>query len=127
MNYLRPAESNARTETAPSFDGIALVNAPQPIPWFSTPVVVVPFTTRDRGIPLHVRVSPPEGGLRDPSVLLPEQLYAADHSRLVEGWTACQQRRCAESPIACASSSTCPDQIPTLFAIIWRRPGRSEH
>jgi mRNA interferase MazF len=49
-------------------------------------VVVVPFTTRDRGIGLHVRVHPPEGGLRHPSVLLPEQVYAADHARLIERW-----------------------------------------
>jgi len=55
-----------------------------PTPWAL--VVVVPLTTRDRGIALHVPVQPPEGGLRQPSVLLPEQLYAADQRRLVERW-----------------------------------------
>ena len=49
-------------------------------------VVVVPLTTRDCSIALHVPVQPPEGGLRQPSVLLPEQLYAADQRRLVERW-----------------------------------------
>jgi mRNA interferase MazF len=49
-------------------------------------VVVVPITTRDRGIALHVRVTPPEGGLRTASLALPEQLYAAEQSRLVERW-----------------------------------------
>lgn len=44
--------------------------------------VVVPFTTRDRRIALHVRVAPPEGGLTEHSVLLPEQVHAADHARL---------------------------------------------
>jgi mRNA interferase MazF len=48
--------------------------------------VVVPLTTRDRGIALHVPIQPPEGGLRQASVLLPEQLYAADQRRLVERW-----------------------------------------
>jgi mRNA interferase MazF len=46
--------------------------------------VVVPFTTRDRGIDLHVRVDPPEGGLSERSLLLPEQIHAADQSRLVQ-------------------------------------------
>jgi len=44
--------------------------------------VVVPITNRDRGLPLHVAVDPPEGGLSEHSVLLPEQVHAADHSRL---------------------------------------------
>ena len=46
--------------------------------------VVVPFTTRDRGLNLHVRVDPPEGGLSEHSVLLPEQIQAADQQRLVK-------------------------------------------
>jgi len=49
-------------------------------------VVVVPLSTRDRGIALQVPIQPPEGGLREASVLLPEQLYAADQRRLVERW-----------------------------------------
>ena len=59
-------------------------NRAAPTPWAL--VVVVPLTTRDRGIALHVPIHPPEGGLRQPSVLLPEQLYAADQRRLVERW-----------------------------------------
>jgi mRNA interferase MazF len=57
-------------------------NRAGPTPW--AVVVVVPLTTWDRGIALHVPVQPPEGRLRQPSVLLPEQLYAADQRRLVE-------------------------------------------
>ena len=49
-------------------------------------VVVVPLTTRDRGVPLHVRIEPPEGGMRVPSVVLVEQIHAADRARLVEHW-----------------------------------------
>jgi mRNA interferase MazF len=48
--------------------------------------IVVPFTTREREIDLHVRVQPPEGGLRQPSVLLPEQVSAFDQRRLLERW-----------------------------------------
>jgi mRNA interferase MazF len=44
--------------------------------------VVIPFTTRDRGVALHVPVEPPEGGLVEHSVLLPEQIHAADQGRL---------------------------------------------
>jgi len=47
-------------------------------------VVVVPLTTRDRGIPLHVPIQPPDGGLRTRSVALVEQVHAADRQRLVE-------------------------------------------
>ena len=46
--------------------------------------VVVPFTTRDRGVALHIVVDPPEGGLSEHSVLLPEQIHAADQQRLVK-------------------------------------------
>jgi mRNA interferase MazF len=46
--------------------------------------VVVPFTTRNRGVALHVPVSPPEGGLTEHSVLLPEQIHAADQARLIK-------------------------------------------
>jgi len=44
--------------------------------------IVVPFTTNDRGITLHVAVDPPEGGLHHRSVLLTEQIHAADQGRL---------------------------------------------
>lgn len=46
--------------------------------------VVVPLTTRDRGVALHVPIDPPEGGLSQHSVLLPEQVHAADQARLVQ-------------------------------------------
>lgn len=46
-------------------------------------VVVAPITTRDRGIPLHVRVAPPEGGLRRPSVVLCDHVRSVATERLV--------------------------------------------
>jgi mRNA interferase MazF len=44
--------------------------------------IVVPFTTRDRGVLLHVAVDPPEGGLTERSFLLTEQVHAPDQGRL---------------------------------------------
>jgi mRNA interferase MazF len=49
-------------------------------------VVVVPLTTHDRGMPLHVALDPPDGGLRSRSVALVEQIHAVDRLRLVERW-----------------------------------------
>ncbi len=46
--------------------------------------IVVPFTTRDRGVMLHVSVDPPEGGLTEHSVLLLEQVHATDQGRLAQ-------------------------------------------
>jgi mRNA interferase MazF len=37
-------------------------------------VVAVPFTTRKRGLPVHVEVRPPDGGLRDVSYAMCEQV-----------------------------------------------------
>jgi mRNA interferase MazF len=48
--------------------------------------VVVPLTTRDRGLSLHLALDPPDGGLRHRSVALVEQIRAVDRTRLVERW-----------------------------------------
>ncbi len=45
-------------------------------------VVVVPMTTRDRGVPLHVSVEPPEGGLQQRSLLKCEDIRSVDRRRL---------------------------------------------
>ena len=45
-------------------------------------VVVLPITTRIRGIPWHVLVSPPEGGLTRPSAILCEGLRSVSQQRL---------------------------------------------
>jgi mRNA interferase MazF len=47
-------------------------------------VLVVPFTTRDVAAFDQVLVRPPEGGLSNPSVTLPDQLTAIDRSRMVK-------------------------------------------
>ncbi len=48
-------------------------------------VMAIPMTTRERGIPTHVAVSPPEGGVRVPSFLKCEDLRSISKERLVEG------------------------------------------
>lgn len=45
-------------------------------------VIAVPFTTRERGIPTHVEVRPPDGGLRDVSFAMCEQLRTLAADRL---------------------------------------------
>jgi mRNA interferase MazF len=48
-------------------------------------VIVVPCTTRGRGIPTHVELRPPEGGLREVSFAMCEQLRALAADRLGPG------------------------------------------
>ena len=48
--------------------------------------VCVPLTTRHRGSPLHVKLDPPEGGIRATSYALVDQVRSLDRSRLVERW-----------------------------------------
>ena len=45
-------------------------------------VVVLPITSHLRGIPWHVPMSPPEGGLTRPSVILCEALRSVSQQRL---------------------------------------------
>jgi mRNA interferase MazF len=45
-------------------------------------VVAIPFTTRRRGIPTHVEVRPPDGGLRDISFAMCEQVRSLAAERL---------------------------------------------
>jgi len=45
--------------------------------------IVVALTRTDRGLPFHVRVRPPEGGLDTPSVVQCEQIRIASFERLV--------------------------------------------
>ena len=48
--------------------------------------VVVPITTADRRIPLHVQVDPPEGGLRARSFVKCEDVRSISTARLVARW-----------------------------------------
>ena len=49
-------------------------------------VVVLPITTRKRGIPFHVEVHPPEGGLKEGSFVKCEDIRSVSKSRLSDRW-----------------------------------------
>jgi mRNA interferase MazF len=59
-------------------------------------VFVVPLTTRERGLPFHVPIRPPEGGLRDASYIMGEHMRSASKDRLVERWGAADGRTLVE-------------------------------
>jgi mRNA interferase MazF len=44
--------------------------------------LAAPLTRTDFANPLHLEISPPEGGLRERSFAMPEQLRAVSHERL---------------------------------------------
>jgi mRNA interferase MazF len=58
--------------------------------------IVVPFTTRDVGSPLHLRVEPPEGGLRELSFALPQHIRTISSTRFVERLGTVRPRTHAE-------------------------------
>lgn len=49
-------------------------------------VVVLPLTTRARGIPFHVEVVPPEGGTRVRSFIKCEDVRSISKDRLAQQW-----------------------------------------
>lgn len=48
--------------------------------------VVVPLTTTDSFVRLHLRVDPPEGGVVRPSFAMPDMVRSVSRERLVEPW-----------------------------------------
>jgi mRNA interferase MazF len=49
-------------------------------------VVVLPLTSRLRGVPAHILVNPPEGGLRRPSVVLCDAIRSVTKDCLIDRW-----------------------------------------
>jgi len=47
-------------------------------------VVILPVTSKAKGIPFHVTVMPPEGGIRQPSFIKCEDVRSVSRSRLLE-------------------------------------------
>jgi len=47
-------------------------------------VVVIPLTTKEKGIPFHVEINSPEGGLTKRSFLKCEDLRSVSKERLVQ-------------------------------------------
>jgi mRNA interferase MazF len=57
--------------------------------------VVLPMTTTQRGIPLHVAVEPPEGGVRQRSFIKCEDIRSVSTERLVVRWRTLSARTMA--------------------------------
>jgi mRNA interferase MazF len=57
--------------------------------------LVVPLTTRRKGVPLHVEVEPPEGGVRERSFAKPEDVRSISTDRLEARWGAVSPRTLA--------------------------------
>lgn len=49
-------------------------------------VVVLPVTSKDKGIPWHVKVNPPEGGLRQQSFIKCEDVRSVSIDKFFELW-----------------------------------------
>jgi mRNA interferase MazF len=49
-------------------------------------VVVLPITSKDKGIPFHVEVNPPEGGLTQRSFIKCEDVRSISVERLTNMW-----------------------------------------
>ena len=49
-------------------------------------VVVAPITSRDRGIPLHIPVNPPDGGLKNHSAIMCDAVRSISKRRLLKKW-----------------------------------------
>ncbi len=49
-------------------------------------VVVLPLTTRDRRVPSHVRIEPPEGGVQQTSFIKCKDLRSLSRQRLANAW-----------------------------------------
>ncbi len=49
-------------------------------------VVIIPITTTQTGIPLHIEVNPPEGGLKRNSTIKCDNIRSVSKERLIEKW-----------------------------------------
>ncbi len=73
-------------------------------------VLVMPLTSKvakSKAIPAHVRVDPPEGGLKSPSVVLCDQLRSISKDRLEKCW----------GPVAAATLTAVEDAVRVLLGL----------
>lgn len=75
---LEPTRGNEQTGERP----VLIVSADRFNQGRARLVVAVPFTTRRRGLPIHVEVRPPDGGLREVSFAMCEQVRSLAVDRL---------------------------------------------
>ncbi len=59
-------------------------------------VVVLPVTSTLRKIPSHVRLAPPEGGLKTPSAVLCEAIRSISKQRLLRRWGSVSPKKLLE-------------------------------
>jgi len=59
-------------------------------------VIVIPVTSKEKGIPLHVRIEPPEGGLKVASFIKCEDVRPVSKERLVRRFGGVSARTIAE-------------------------------
>jgi len=69
--------------------------------------VVLPITSKAKGIPFHVPLLPPEGGVRQPSFVKCEDVRSVSCSRLLERW----------GTVAPASMSAVEDRLRILMGL----------
>jgi mRNA interferase MazF len=55
-------------------------------------VFVVPITSKFKGVPSHIAVEPPEGGLKTRSFIACEALRSASKERLIKRWGTVSSR-----------------------------------
>lgn len=70
-------------------------------------VVILPMTTKARGIPFHVEVVPPEGGTRARSFIKCEDIRSISTDRLSQRWGI----------IAAATLAAVDDRLRILLAL----------
>ena len=68
-------------------------------------VIVLPLTSTVRGVPTHVPLAPPEGGLKTPSAILCDAIRSVAKERLVRKWGA----------VSAATMETVEDRIRILL------------
>ena len=51
-------------------------------------LVILPMTSKDKSIPWHVPLQPPEGGTKTKSFIMCEAVRSISHDRLVQRWGA---------------------------------------
>jgi len=52
------------------------------------PVVILPLTTKAKGVPFHVEILPPEGGIHNTSYIKCEDVRSISKERLRDRWDA---------------------------------------
>ncbi|MBC7820913.1 MAG: type II toxin-antitoxin system PemK/MazF family toxin [Planctomycetaceae bacterium] len=51
-------------------------------------VVLVPITSKDKGIPWHIAIAPPERGVKTKSFIMCETVRSVSKERLLQRWGA---------------------------------------